>query len=469
MNSHKHIWSEVQTMMSLEVTDITFNTWITPLTLIKAEDRTFFVAAPNEFTKRMVTQKYKDPLEKHLTYLMKEPYEIVLVEPGEADYAKIVTGRRFNPDGQQFFELGDSKKDATVAESDPHLSASNNNHDNMLNPKYTFSTFVKGKSNQYALAAASAVAENPSSSYNPLFIWGGAGLGKTHLMQACAHQILENDPDTKVLYISSEKFTNELISALSKRNNIAFREKYRYIDVLLIDDIQFLAGKESTVEEFFHTFNDLYGANKQIIISSDRPPKELDKLEERLVSRFEWGLTADIQKPDFETRVAILHNKVKTERIAAPMEVLEYIAHNVKSNIRELEGALLTVSAYSTLMKQSDITLDLAKSALKKVIQEKEKKPITIDLIKEIVGDKYGLKMDDFQSKNRQSAIAYPRQIAMYLSRSLTSLSLVKIADQFNRDHTTVMHGIEKIEGNRAKDEEFSKELEDIIELINNA
>lgn len=270
----------------------------------------------------------------------------------------------------------------------------------------------------------------------------------------------------KVVYLSSETFTNDLISSLNNRKNREFRKKYREVDVLLIDDIQFIAGKTGTQEEFFHTFNDLYNANKQIIISSDRPPKEIKTLEERLISRFEWGLIADIQQPDFETRVAILNKKVAMEGIYVPNDVLEYIAMNIKYNIRELEGALLKVIAYSTLMKVDNINLPFAKEALKKLISETEEKIITIDLIKDIIIDNYALQSGDLESKNRSRNIAFPRQIAMYLSRQMTDLSLLKIANSFNRDHSTIIHGIEKITQLATEDEDFRDEIDALIERI---
>ena len=313
-----------------------------------------------------------------------------------------------------------------------------------LNPRYTFDTFVIGNSNRLAHAASVAVAESPAKAYNPLFIYGGVGLGKTHLMHAIGHYVLSQNKKTKVVYVSSETFTNELINSIRDDRNIEFRNKYRNIDILLIDDIQFIAGKERTQEEFFHTFNSLYEANKQIIISSDRPPKEIPTLEDRLRSRFEWGLIADIQPPDLETRIAILKKKAKLENLVVPDEVLIYIAKKILSNIRELEGALIRIVAYSSLTNR-EINEELAIEALKDIISNTKPKFITPDLIKEKVAEFFNIKIEDFTAKKRTKSIVYPRQIAMYLCRELTDLSLPKIGEEFGRDHTTILHAYDKI------------------------
>lgn len=335
-----------------------------------------------------------------------------------------------------------------------------------LNPKYTFDTFVIGNSNRFAHAASLAVAEAPAQAYNPLFIYGGVGLGKTHLMHAIGHYILDQNPDTKVVYVSSEKFTNELINSIRDDRNNEFRNKYRNVDVLLVDDIQFIAGKESTQEEFFHTFNALHDANKQIIISSDRPPKEIPTLEDRLRSRFEWGLISDIQPPDLETRIAILKKKAKVENIDVPDDVMLYIASKIKSNIRELEGALIRIVAYSSLTNKK-ITTELAEEALKDIISEDRPREVNVDLIKKIVSDEYKIRIEDFNSRKRTRAIAYPRQIAMYLTRELTDLSLPKIGDEFGgRDHTTVMHAHDKITEDILSSEEFKEKIENIVSNI---
>ena len=332
-----------------------------------------------------------------------------------------------------------------------------------LNPKYTFDTFVVGSNNNLAHAAALAVAESPGEIYNPLFIYGGVGLGKTHLMHAIAHFILKNDPKAKILYVTSETFTNELIDAIRNKNNITtteFREKYRNNDVLLIDDIQFIIGKESTQEEFFHTFNTLYESKKQIIISSDKPPKEIETLEERLRSRFEWGLTVDIQSPDYETRMAILRKKEEMEGYNIDNEVIKYIATNVKSNIRELEGALTKIVALSRLNK-CDITLQLAEEALKDIISPGSQREVTAELILQIVADHFGLTPLDITSQRRSKEIVYPRQITMYLCRSMMDIPLQSIGKVLGgRDHTTIIHGCEKIAADLKKDDSLKNTIE---------
>ena len=337
-----------------------------------------------------------------------------------------------------------------------------------LNPKNTFDSFVIGNSNRFAHAACVAVAESPAKAYNPLFIYGGVGLGKTHLMHAIGHYILNQNSNAKVLYLSTENFTNELINSIKDDKNEAFRNKYRNVDVLLVDDIQFIAGKESTQEEFFHTFNALHNASKQIIISSDRPPKEIPTLEDRLRSRFEMGLIADIQSPDYETRIAILRKKAQEENKHVPDEVTIHIAKNIKSNIRELEGALVRIFAYADLANK-EITYELACEALKDIISGKVNKEINVDLIKEKVSQYYNIKISDFNLKKRTRDIAFPRQVAMYLSRELTDLSLPKIGESFGgKDHTTVMHAHEKISNDIKKNKDLKDKIENIINDIKN-
>lgn len=324
-----------------------------------------------------------------------------------------------------------------------------------------------GNNNRLAHAAALAVAESPSKAYNPLFIYGGVGLGKTHILHAIGNQVLQNDQNYKVVYVSSETFTNELINSIKDDVTVEFRNKYRSVDVLLIDDIQFLAGKERTQEEFFHTFNALHEADKQIIVSSDRTPKEIPTLEDRLRSRFEWGLIADIQQPDLETREAILRKKAQLENIDVPDEVIFFIASHVKSNIRELEGALLRVMAYSNL-NQREIDMDLTKEALKNILTGNHKKIITIPYIQKVVAKYYNIKVDDFKSRRRTKNVAFPRQIAMYLSREMTEASLPAIGQEFGgRDHTTVIHACDKIKKcieNDGTTDDAIKEITKILE-----
>lgn len=335
-----------------------------------------------------------------------------------------------------------------------------------LNPKYTFNTFVIGSSNRFAHAASLAVAETPAKAYNPLFIYGGVGLGKTHLMHAIGHYVSAQNPYTRVAYVSTETFTNEFINAVRNNSTLEFQNLYRHVDVLLIDDIQFLAGKERTQEEFYHTFNAIHEANKQIVISSDRPPKEIPTLEDRLRSRFEWGLICDIQPPDLETRIAILRKKAQTESLNVPDDVMVYIASNIETNIRELEGALTRVMAYSGMMR-NPVTYDLAIYALKDILPPSRPKQITIGAIKQVVAEHYSLKLQDFEVRKRTRSVAFPRQIAMYLARELTDSSLPRIGEEFGgRDHTTVIHACEKISDDMKQDPAFAHTIEQLISRI---
>jgi chromosomal replication initiator protein len=357
-------------------------------------------------------------------------------------------------------------KPVQLDESLPEVSAQMEEvpSSSQLNPKYTFQTFVIGPGNRFAHAASLAVAAQPANTYNPLFIYGGVGLGKTHLMHAIGHYVKEQNPESRICYISSEKFTNEFINGIVSGNVEPFRNRYRSVDVLLIDDIQFLAKKEGTQEEFFHTFNALHECHKQIIISSDRPPKEIPFLEDRLRSRFEWGLITDVQPPDLETRIAILRKKAIADNLDVTNEVLYYIADQVANNIRELEGALIRVVAYSTMLNQP-ITIDLALEALKNLVAPNQPKVIGIPDIQQVVGNYYQLRIEDLKSKKRTKTIAYPRQIAMYLSRELTDSSLPKIGEDFGgRDHTTVIHAHEKISRMLNNDQE----LEQVIMELKN-
>jgi chromosomal replication initiator protein len=335
-----------------------------------------------------------------------------------------------------------------------------------LNSRYTFENFVVGPSNRHAYAYSFAVAESPAKAYNPLFIYGGVGLGKTHLIQAVCHHIKNKaGSNLKICYLSSERFTNELIDAIQHKATSAFRQKYRNVDVLVIDDIHFIAGKESTQEEFFHTFNALYDAHKQIIFSSDRPPKEISNLQERLVSRFGWGLTTDIQPPDLETRAAILKKKIERESVPIPDEVIFFIAQLIKTNIRELEGALIRTIAYS-LLEEKPITLELTREVLKDLLKE-PKKLITVDFIQRCVAEEFGVSLQDLKTKRRNKTIVLPRQIAMYLSRELTDLSLPEIGNSFGgKDHTTVLHSYNKIKGDLNINAGLKEKVERVIQVL---
>src|SRR3990170_4734226 len=335
-----------------------------------------------------------------------------------------------------------------------------------LSPKYTFDTFVIGSGNRFAHAAALAVADAPARAYNPLFIYGGVGLGKTHLLQAIGHHVVHRHHLHRVAYISSEKFTNELIKAIRDDRTLEFRTRYRNVDVLLIDDIQFLAGKERTQEEFFHTFNTLHEASRQIIITSDRPPKDIPTLEDRSRSRFEWGLIADIQPPDLETRIAILRKKAELDGISVPDEVAEFIAQRIHSNIRELEGALVRVVAYANLTR-APITVELASEILKELLPSVASKPVTIPSLQKIVAEHFDIRVEEMRAKRRTKGVAFPRQVAMYLARELTDASLPRIGDEFGgRDHTTVMHACERVKEAIAQDPQFAARLKKLVDAL---
>ena len=441
------IWKKALEILKAELTEVSFNTWIKSIEPLKITDSSITLGVRNDFTNDILENRYKDLIKNSIQAACNKSYTINLVVISEE-----ATDLEAN-------SLKDTNKKKNLTVND-EMSAT-------LNPKYTFDSFVIGNSNRFAHAACLAVAESPAKAYNPLFIYGGVGLGKTHLMHAIGKYIQTVNSNSKVVYVSSEKFTNELINSIKDDKNVEFRNKYRNVDVLLIDDIQFIAGKESTQEEFFHTFNALHDANKQIILSSDRPPKEIPTLEDRLRSRFEWGLIADIQPPDFETRIAILKKKADVENLNIPNEVMVYIATHIKSNIRELEGALIRIVAYSSLTNK-DISVDLASEALKDIISNRNSKQVTIELIQDIVSSYYNLKVEDFKSSRRTRNVAFPRQIAMYLSRKLTDTSLPKIGEEFGgRDHTTVIHAYEKISQNLKKDESLQTAVAELTKRIN--
>lgn len=441
------LWDRVLKEVEKKVSKPSFETWLKATEANDMQSETIIVTAPNEFA--------RDWLEDHYTDLISDTIEQIT---GTRLLPKFVIP---NHDEQPFSEELPQSKEKVKSESKPTYATKT-----MLNEKYTFDTFVIGSGNRFAHAASLAVAEAPAKAYNPLFIYGGVGLGKTHLMHAIGHYVMEHNPDAKVVYLSSEKFTNEFINAIRDNKAIHFRNKYRNVDVLLIDDIQFLAGKEQTQEEFFHTFNALHEESKQIVISSDRTPKEIPTLEDRLRSRFEWGLITDITPPDLETRIAILRKKAKAENLDIPNEVMLYIANQIDTNIRELEGALIRVVAYSSLINQ-DMNADLAAEALKDIIPNSKPKELTIHDIQHLVAETYGVKLEDFKARKRTRAVAFPRQIAMYLSRELTDSSLPKIGSEFGgRDHTTVLHAHEKISSLIAEDEEFRNKINELIEKL---
>ena len=446
----KELWEKTLNIIKGELSEVSFNTWIKSCEPISMSSDTIKISVPNAFTQEILEKRYKDLVANSIKAICSKLYTIQFLIASE-----IQNTEEEIKDKKQKGRLNDDKKIIVNDEMNTNL-----------NPKYTFDSFVIGNSNRFAHAASLAVAESPAKAYNPLFIYGGVGLGKTHLMHAIGHYVLQNNKNAKVVYVSSEKFTNELINAIKDDKNEDFRNKYRNVDVLLIDDIQFIAGKERTQEEFFHTFNALHDANKQIILSSDRPPKEIPTLEDRLRSRFEWGLIADIQVPDFETRMAILKKKADVEKLNVANEVMVYIATKIKSNIRELEGALIRIVAYSSLTNR-EITVDLASEALKDIISKKQSKHITIEIIQDVVANYFNLRVEDLKSQRRTRNVSYPRQIAMYLSRKLTDMSLPKIGEEFGgRDHTTVIHAYEKISDNLNRDESLQHTIDDITKKL---
>ncbi len=449
MDSIKKKWDEIKETVrkEYELTDVSYDTWIKPLSFYDVEDNVVIIMIPSDQAHALnyISSKYKNFFKVIVSEMMNHTYDITFILEKET--------------------MEKDKKSESAVKISNHVNYENAN----LNPKYKFDTFVVGSNNKLAHSAALAAAESPGEVYNPLYIYGGAGLGKTHLMHSIGHFILERNPEIKVLYVTSENFTNEVISCIRsgdaiKMNNM--REKYRTVDILMIDDIQFIIGKESTQEEFFHTFNTLHSAGKQIILSSDKPPKDMETLEERLRSRFEWGLIADIQPPDYETRMAILQKNAENYNKEIDNEVLQYIAENVKSNIRELEGALNKIMAFSKLNKV-DINLEYAEEALKDVIYPNKKKEITPSLIIEVVAEHFGISPEDIASRKRTAELVQPRQIVMYLCRQLTESSLQNIAKTIGKkDHTTVLHGIEKITEKMENDEELKNKIDIIRKKI---
>ncbi len=458
MNKVAKNWDEIIHKLKIEhgLSDVSFKTWIAPLKVFDVIDSTVYILVPLKASIDYITQKYLLPFQVCIAEITGEEFEVKFISTDDS------------------LQISKKTKENTQKKSRVH---SNVFEQANLNPKYTFDTFVVGGNNNFAHAASLAVAESPGVVYNPLFLYGGVGLGKTHLMHSVAHFILENDPSKKVLYVTSETFTNELIEALksgrsSNEPMSSFKKKYREIDVLLIDDIQFIIGKESTQEEFFHTFNHLHANGKQIIISSDKPPKDIETLEARLRTRFEWGLIADISSPDYETRMAILRKKEELDgldKYHIPNEVMQYIATNVKSNIRELEGSLNKLIALHKL-KNENINIMLAAEALKDIVSPHESRQITPELILEIVSEHFSISISDLKSSKRNSNIAIPRQIAMYLCRQMTDTPLKSIGIILGgRDHSTVSHGIDKITEEIKVNDALSNTIDIIKKKINPA
>lgn len=441
------LWQETLATMQNKISRQAFNTWVSAMKPLLIQNNTIYIEVPNHFSRDWLNERYAPLIKSTINDLLKQECDLQFILEGDniPDNSTLTSNRVNNW----------SLKDGPVH--------------SYLNPKYTFDTFVVGNSNRFAHAASMAVAESPAKSYNPFFIYGGVGLGKTHLMHAIGQFIRNQSKHNRVSYVTSEKFTNELINSIRDDKTVEFRNRYRNMEVLLIDDIQFLAGKERTQEEFFHTFNTLYEANRQIIISSDRPPKDIPTLEDRLRSRFEWGLITDIQPPDLETRIAILRKKAQLEGLSVPDGTIAYIADNIQSNIRELEGALVRVIAYRNLNGE-EVTPEMAATVLKDILPTKKPTLITIPLIQQVVTGYYNLRPDDFKSKKRNRSVSYPRQIAMYLSRELTDCSLPKIGELFGgRDHTTVIHAYDKIALELSKDPNLVSILNELTIKIKNS
>jgi len=431
-------WEKILQHMERRVNPHSFTTWFRPTRQEGTENGKLVVRVPSRIFKKRLTETYGELL------------QAVLAEVGMRDTHLEFLCSETDPAAPLGLPVKQTRLDFDSV-------------DHQLNPRYQFESFVVGASNQFAHAAAQAVAEQPSKAYNPLFLYGGVGMGKTHLMQAVGHLIKKRNPAARLTYISAEKFTNEVINSLRFDRMIGFRDRFRSVDVLLVDDIQFIAGKERTQEEFFHTFNALYDLERQIVISSDCPPKEISAIEERLRSRFEWGLIADIQPPDLETKIAILQKKAENERVVIPDDVAEYIARAIKSNVRELEGALTRLIAYASLTG-SILNLITAQQVLRNIIATQEKR-ITIDLIQKKVGETFGLREQDLKVRSNTKAIAFPRQVAMYLVKQLTSASLPEIGRQFGgKHHTTVLHSINKIDALRRSDKDLNRTINKLMD-----
>ena len=448
-NGLTEIWQATLSELEKKISRPSFETWLKTTRPVSLHNDLLLVSVPNDFTKDWLISHYMKVINETLQNVSGNSYQVRFIAP-------------------RLDEITDEDNFEDIAPLPQHKEQAAFFTSSWLNPKYTFETFVIGGSNRFAHAASLAVSEAPARAYNPLFIYGGVGLGKTHLMHAIGHHVLELFAASRVMYISSEKFTNEFINSIRYNKTVEFRNKYRNIDVLLIDDIQFLAGKEQTQEEFFHTFNALHENNKQIIISSDRPPKEIPTLEDRLRSRFEWGLITDIQPPDLETRIAILRKKAAQEKVTVPSDVILYIANNIFNNIRELEGALISVIACSSLTNRS-IDLSLTEETLKNIIAGQEKPlMITIEHIQKETAQHFALKPEDLKAKKRSKNVALPRQIAMYLARELTDASLPRIGLEFGgRDHTTVMHAHRKVTMDIQQNRQLKTMIEQIIVKLN--
>lgn len=442
MMDMQELWEKALVLIKSEMNETSFNTWVkTSLSPLKLEGNELTLCTDVNYIKAMLS-RYIDLIASCVSQVAGHPMKVIVLTREEIATQEVVP-----PKGP---EPGPQHKPGPVP----------------LNPRYTFDSFVVGSSNRFAHAAALAVAEAPAEAYNPLFLYGGVGLGKTHLMHAIGHFVQQQRPDAKLMYITSEEFTNEMISAIQQNRNIEFRNRFRNVDILMVDDIQFIAGRDSTQEEFFHTFNTLHDAHKQIVLTSDRPPRDIARLEERLRSRFEWGLIADIQRPDIDTRIAILRKKAISDHVQVSDEVLELIASHVDSNIRELEGSLIRLAAYSGLVKKP-ITPALCEEALREIFVRKAPKQITADMIIETVSGFYNLSPEDITGSSRRREITVPRQISMYLSREMAGLSLPQIGQAFGgRDHSTVLYSCNLVADNIKKSASMATLVEDFRRMI---
>ncbi len=461
MESFREVFNLVSEYCKSQISEVAYSLWIKDIEPVKFEDGTAYLYVKSEFKKNIIEEKYLE--------LLKQAFEAVL------GFSTNISVLCEDPSSQSVntpvFHTPSQPKShnitpSTVEKSTVELSSRAGSGEY----EYTFSTFIVGSSNKFAHAASLAVATNPAEAYNPLFIYGGSGLGKTHLLYAICNEIKQNRPGTKIIYVKGEEFTNELIEAIAvaRNNELAknFHDKYRNADVLLVDDIQFIAGKEQTQEEFFHTFNTLYQAGKQIVLTSDRPPKEIKTLEDRLRTRFEWGLLADIQPPDFETRVAIIRRKAELLNIQIPDEVAEYIANRLKNNIRQLEGAVKKINAYK-LLADSAPSISIAQNAIRDILNDNQPVPVTVERIISEVGRTYGVSAQDIRSNKRVAAISSARQISMYIVREITQMSMSSIGEEFGgRDHSTVVYAIQQVAKNMATDSRYRETVEDILKNI---
>ena len=450
----KALWSAALGEMQVALTKGNYDTWFKDTAIVSEEDDVFMIGVPNAFAREWLENKYRQQVRETLQRLLSRTVDVRFVNLTAAsvryDRPGPTTSAQTSSTAQEMaLERG---REAAVGQ--------------LLNARYTFSNFVVGSNNRLAHAAALSVAERPGHSYNPLFIYGGSGLGKTHLMHAIGHAVIGRHPKKRVAYATSEKFTNEFINSIRAQKGEEFRERYRRIDVLLIDDIQFIAGKEGTQEEFFHTFNAIHEEGKQIVMSSDRPPKAITQLEDRLRSRFEWGLTADISAPDLETRIAILRAKAEAQNVAVPPPVIDFLAQRIVSNIRELEGALTRIAAYAAL-QAVPVTTQLAQEMLQNLLYNPHRKSLSPERIVETVARYYGVPLEQIKGKARDRQVVVPRQIAMYLMREETEAPLLRIGEALGgRDHSTVLHGCEKIEREMAENDDFRRDVGALRELL---